>query len=92
MPPTLSCTASTTPEPFGLVVVEGMALGRAVIAAALGGPLETIAPGTGLLFDPTRPDLLAEQLTRLRRTTHWPAPRSGSGRASTPSAFRCAPT
>jgi glycosyltransferase involved in cell wall biosynthesis len=57
--------ASTIPEPFGLVVLEGMALGRAVVASHLGGPAETVAPGTGLTFDPERPDELADLLTEL---------------------------
>jgi len=57
--------ASTTPEPFGLVVLEGMALGKAVIASGIGGPTEIITPGTGLLFDPTRPRDLAHHLTSL---------------------------
>ncbi|HMD31811.1 MAG TPA: glycosyltransferase family 4 protein [Candidatus Acidoferrales bacterium] len=34
--------ASIEPEPWGLVVAEGMACGRAVLAAAEGGPLEMI--------------------------------------------------
>jgi glycosyltransferase involved in cell wall biosynthesis len=34
--------ASVEPEPWGLVVAEGMACGRAVLAAASGGPLEMI--------------------------------------------------
>jgi len=57
--------ASTTPEPFGLTVVEGMALGRAVVAAGIGGPVETVTPDSGLLFDPTRPETLAAALESL---------------------------
>ncbi|MBJ7470771.1 MAG: glycosyltransferase family 4 protein [Solirubrobacteraceae bacterium] len=45
--------ASLTPEPFGMVVLEGMALARAVIASASGGPAELIADGqTGVLIRP----------------------------------------
>jgi glycosyltransferase involved in cell wall biosynthesis len=54
--------ASSTPEPFGLVVLEGMALGKPVIASRLGGPAEVVTPGTGLLFDPAAPGELAEHL------------------------------
>lgn len=57
--------ASTRPEPFGLVVVEAMALGRPVVASRLGGPAEIITEGTGLLFDPSRPEELAFLLGQL---------------------------
>ncbi len=43
---------STTPEPFGQVVVEGMAAGLPVIAARAGGPAEIIADGTTGLLTP----------------------------------------
>jgi glycosyltransferase involved in cell wall biosynthesis len=59
--------ASTIPEPFGLVVVEAMALGKAVIASAIGGPAEVVRPGSGLLFDPNDAGALADQLTRVAR-------------------------
>lgn len=57
--------ASTVPEPFGLVVVEGMGLGKPVIASALGGPSEIFAGGDGLVFDPAEPAQLARHLERL---------------------------
>ncbi|HWH94452.1 MAG TPA: glycosyltransferase, partial [Baekduia sp.] len=45
--------ASVLPEPFGLVVIEGMAAGVPVIAAAAGGPAEHIEDGReGLLVPP----------------------------------------
>lgn len=59
--------ASTSPEPFGLVVPEAMALGCAVIAASSGGPAEIIVPGTGMLCDPTRPEEYARALEQLVR-------------------------
>lgn len=37
--------ASTEPEPFGMVIVEGMACGRAVIASLDGGAREIAQPG-----------------------------------------------
>ncbi len=58
--------ASTEPEPFGLVVVEGMALGRVVIASNLGGPSEIIDSGSGLTFSPDHPDELAAHLSMLQ--------------------------
>jgi glycosyltransferase involved in cell wall biosynthesis len=59
--------ASTTPEPFGLVVPEAMALNCAVIAASSGGPAEVITPGTGFLCDPSEPEEYARALERLVR-------------------------
>jgi glycosyltransferase involved in cell wall biosynthesis len=45
--------ASIEPEPWGLVVAEAMAAGRAVVASAAGGPLEMIEHGrTGMLAPP----------------------------------------
>lgn len=42
---------STKPEPFGMVVIEAMKLGRPVVASDAGGPSEIIKPWEdGLLF------------------------------------------
>lgn len=57
--------ASTMPEPFGLVVVEGLALGKIVVASQFGGPSEVLQAGEGMLFDPAQPKQLAEILTEL---------------------------
>jgi glycosyltransferase involved in cell wall biosynthesis len=58
--------ASILPEPFGQVVVEGMAAGLAVIASDAGGPAEVIADGVdGLLCPPGDADALAGTLRRL---------------------------
>jgi glycosyltransferase involved in cell wall biosynthesis len=57
---------SILPEPFGQVVIEGMAAGRPVIAAAEGGPAEVVTDGVdGLLVPPRDPALLAAALRRL---------------------------
>ena len=53
-------------EPFGLVLLEAMALGRPVIATRAGGPLEIVVDGeTGFLVAPSSPDALAEAVQRL---------------------------
>lgn len=53
-------------EPFGLVVVESMALGKPVIAAADAGPLEIVENGvSGLLTKPGDHQELAQALRRL---------------------------
>lgn len=58
--------ASVIPEPFGQVVVEGMALGLPVVASAAGGPAEIIDDGIdGLLVDPGDVDGLAAALSML---------------------------
>jgi glycosyltransferase involved in cell wall biosynthesis len=58
--------ASIEPEPWGLVVAEGMAAGRAVVASSAGGPLEMIEHGrTGLLVPPGDPVALAKAIESL---------------------------
>jgi len=53
-------------EPFGLALLEAMALGRPVVATRAGGPLEIVEAGeTGLLVPPSAPDNLAEAVRRL---------------------------
>jgi glycosyltransferase involved in cell wall biosynthesis len=44
--------ASTAPEPFGLVIAEAMACGRAVIASDAGGAREIFTPGVDALTHP----------------------------------------
>lgn len=52
---------SIRPEPFGMVVLEAMALGRAVVASSAGAPSEIVDDGrTGLLVPPGRPVALAD--------------------------------
>ena len=53
-------------EPFGLVIIEAMALGKPVIAAGAGGPVEIVVDGeTGLLFEPGNSQSLAVAMQRL---------------------------
>ncbi|NBB82813.1 MAG: glycosyltransferase [Alphaproteobacteria bacterium] len=53
-------------EPFGLVLLEAMALGRPVLATRAGGPLDIVHDGeTGLLVEPSNPAAMAEALVRL---------------------------
>jgi glycosyltransferase involved in cell wall biosynthesis len=53
-------------EPFGLVLVETMALGKPLVATGVGGPLEIVEDGTsGLLVPPGDPDALAEAVGRI---------------------------
>jgi glycosyltransferase involved in cell wall biosynthesis len=57
--------ASTRPEAFGRVVIEAQAMGRLVVAADLGGPVETVREGqTGWRVPPGDPDALAAAIER----------------------------
>lgn len=75
--------ASVLPEPFGQVVVEGMALGCCVVATGVGGPAEIVTDGVdGLLVPPGDDGELARTLRRLdtqptlRRSLQRAAPAS----------------
>jgi len=58
--------ASIEPEPFGRVIVEGMAMAKPVIATDAGGPREIIDHGyDGLLVPPGDPTALAESINML---------------------------
>jgi len=46
--------ASSIPEPFGIVIIEGMAAGKPVIATAAGGVLEIIEHGKNGLLVPCK--------------------------------------
>lgn len=60
--------ASTVPEPFGQVVVEGMAAGVPVVATRGGGPSEIITDGVdGLLYTAGNAEELAGILARLHQ-------------------------
>ncbi len=53
-------------EPFGLINLEAMACGTAVVASAVGGIVEVVEDGkTGILLPPSRPDELAAAICRL---------------------------
>jgi glycogen(starch) synthase len=53
-------------EPFGMVVLEGMLHGLAIVAAASGGPKEILRHGrTGLLFPPKDVGALVRALVRV---------------------------
>ncbi len=64
------CRALVVPgvEEFGITMVEALAAGRPVLAAASGGALEIVTDGeTGVLVEPRSVDALAEAL----RATDW---------------------
>jgi glycosyltransferase involved in cell wall biosynthesis len=58
--------ASTQPEPFGMVIIEGMACGKAVIASQAGGASELFVDGVNALgHPPGDAAALAEQIQKL---------------------------
>jgi glycosyltransferase involved in cell wall biosynthesis len=69
--------ASVTPEPFGRVLIEAMALGKPVVASAAGGVLEIVDDGrSGMLVAPGDHESMAAALRRLLGN---PALRSAMG-------------
>jgi len=72
--------ASTSPEPFGLVIAEAMACGRAVIASRAGGACEIFRQGCDALGTyPGDPRALA---VAIRRLVQDPVLRARLGRAA----------
>jgi len=58
--------ASTDPEPFGMVIIEGMACGKAVIASQSGGAMELFVEGVNALSHrPSDIKMLAERIQLL---------------------------
>jgi glycosyltransferase involved in cell wall biosynthesis len=80
--------ASIEPEPWGLVVAEAMACGRAVIASSAGGPLEMIEhKRTGWLVEPGDEVALAAWLEILLSNPNLRAELGASARAHALAAF-----
>ena len=71
--------ASVAPEPFGRVLLEGMALSKPLVASGGGAVPEIVVDGqTGLLFEPGNPAALA---SALRSLLAEPARAEAMGRA-----------
>ena len=63
---------STTPEPFGRVIVEAMLCGTPAVAAAAGGAMELIDHGhTGWLTPPGDAQKLAHVISTCQRDPSW---------------------
>ena len=73
--------ASVTPEPFGQVLVEGMAAGLPVLASGAGGAAEIIHDGVdGLLHAPGDVTALAKQLDQVLSSADLRARLGAAGR------------
>ena len=58
--------SSIAPEPFGMVVIEGMAMGKPVVATRGGGPLDIVSDGeTGFLVEMGDSKEMAEKIIEL---------------------------
>jgi glycosyltransferase involved in cell wall biosynthesis len=78
--------ASTRPEPFGLVIAEAMACGRALVVSGGGGAAELVSPGEdALVHEPGSASALAERMGELARD---PALRAALGARAEQSARR----
>jgi glycosyltransferase involved in cell wall biosynthesis len=78
--------ASTSPEPFGLVIAEAMACGRAVVVSSAGGAAELVTPGVDALTHTPGDDReLAAQIAALAAD---PQLRDRLGRAARATAER----
>lgn len=78
--------ASVVPEPFGLVIAEALACGRAVLTNGLGGSAELVQPGhDAMLYQANDPQNLAAAIARLARD---PEARGKLGRAARATAER----
>jgi L-malate glycosyltransferase len=67
-------------EPFGMVVIESMAMELPVIATEIGGPTEILTPPKdGLLLPPRQPEAWARAIERL---VERPDERASMGRAA----------
>ena len=74
--------SSITPEPFGMVVIEGMAMERPVVATRGGGPIDIVADGeTGFLVEMGESDEMAEKLLTLLKDEKLSSDMGRKGRA-----------
>ncbi|MBM4223697.1 MAG: glycosyltransferase family 4 protein, partial [Gammaproteobacteria bacterium] len=84
---------SAQAEPFGLVVLEAMAMGCPVVATAIGGPLSIVAEGeTGFLVPPGDASALADKLEVLLRNVALRERMAAVGRSRLESKFSFANT
>jgi len=78
--------ASTEPEPFGLVIAEAMACGRAVVISRAGGAAELVADGVDAIATP--PGDAGALAAALDRCAAEPALRARLGAAARVTALR----
>jgi len=83
--------SATSPEPFGLVLLEAMAVRRPLIATAAGGVLEVVDPEVnGLLVPPNDDQALAKSIERLMLNPALRARLGAAGRQKVETSFSLA--
>jgi glycosyltransferase involved in cell wall biosynthesis len=74
--------ASTDPEPFGLVIAEAMACGKAIVVSLAGGAIELTESGTNALTHlPGDAPALAARIEELARNRRLRQQLGAAGRA-----------
>lgn len=79
--------ASTEPEPFGLVIAEAMACGKALVASESGGAAELVTPGVDALVH--APGDVRALTRRIEELASDPVLRGRMGHAGRATAERC---
>jgi glycosyltransferase involved in cell wall biosynthesis len=75
-------------EVLGIVILEAFALGRPVVASAIGGIPEAVVHGqTGLLCRPRDADELADRIAALLSNPAWAVEMGEAGRRHAETAF-----
>jgi glycosyltransferase involved in cell wall biosynthesis len=79
---------STSPEPFGRVIVEAMLCGKPVVAAKAGGAIELVEQGiNGFLVTPGKPEELAQVITTCLEEVDMTATISNNARTTASQRF-----
>lgn len=74
--------ASNRPEPFGMVLIEGMAIGKPIVATRGGGPLDIVVDGeTGFLVQSYNYKAMAEKIKTLLNDPELAGEMGGRGKA-----------
>ncbi|MBG1268123.1 glycosyltransferase family 4 protein [Nostoc sp. WHI] len=82
---------STSPEPFGRVIVEAMLCGKPVVAAKAGGAMELVEHGlNGFLVTPGEPQELAQVITTCLQETEITATIANNARTTASKRFNVA--
>ena len=74
-------------EPFGMVVIESLAVGRPAVVPASAGPAEIVAPSCGFLYRPGDPAAAAAAILKVLESPKRAAAMGARGRARVRESF-----